>query len=137
MEHSKGKLVVVYTGEVALGAGFEIDRAKSPIRCFQMICNTADKNHQDYHVPKINANAQRLVKCWNEYDKNQERIQLLHDNLIIIRTELNKKTKSHDELVEALEKIRKVNADFFGKNSYDIKVKIDNIAHDVLAKAKA
>ncbi len=68
MEHSKGKLVVVYTGEVALGAGFEIDRAKSPIRCFQMICNTADKRHQDYHVPKINANAQRLVKCWNEYD---------------------------------------------------------------------
>lgn len=69
MKHSEGKLDVVYTGGVALGAGFAEDTGKTAIHCFRMICNTVDKKHQDYHVPKINANAQHLVKCWNAFNK--------------------------------------------------------------------
>lgn len=75
MEHSKGELEVVYTGGVALGAGFAEDIGKSHIHCFRMICNTADKRHRDYHVPKINANAKRLVLCWNTHDELVEALK--------------------------------------------------------------
>lgn len=66
MEHSKGKLEVVYVAGGAIGAGFELD-GESAIHCFKMICNTIEARSQDYHIDKINANAEHLVTCWNAH----------------------------------------------------------------------
>ncbi len=149
MEHSKGKLKVVYTGNVALGAGFEEDIGKSAyIHAFRMICNTADKRHEDYHVPKINANAKRLVKCWNEHDEIKgeneqqkatistlERLALQggagHDAIVQkavqLQTTLKAKNKIIDGLVEALE----IDGDILFKwlkKAYEMGVKRDRFS---------